>query len=296
MEHLNNHGIKQYHSRNVFGQGVSILIVDTGCDQRIDQDVSFGETLNIHGLAVSCLIKPPENNSGLVGIAPLSDVTLADVRDPSSIPIDLVLDALQKGIDENVDIISISLGTADSYGPMENMVKAATERGILVFAAAGNSGDRGYEYPAACQSAISVASVNSAHQPSPFNTRNDAVVIFAPGENIALPVGPNGSMEEFSGTSFATPFAAGLAALILSAKRLENNDKTLRISRKEMILLLRSPEHLSLNCEDHSYVMEKTCTNNVYEVREKISTNKLLVVVLIIFLLCAAIIYSIMYT
>ena len=286
MENLiRKYGIKEYHARNIFGQGVSILIIDTGCEKKTSHEVAFAPK-EIHGLAVSSLIAPEKNTLGLVGIAPMTNVLVADVRDPTAIPIDAVLDALEKGIENNVDIISISLGTTDSYQPLERMVAQAVEKGILVFAAAGSSGNREYEYPAACEKAISVASINSAHQPSTFNTRNDAVVIFAPGEDITLPLGPNGSLEIFNGTSFATPFAAGLAALILSAKRIDGGDKRIRLTRAEMILELRSPNHLSLNCDDHTYVMEKTCTNTRVEINSIPMTFQSKSALLVIFFLC----------
>lgn len=254
-------GVSRYHGRGIFGQGVSITIIDTGLKRDSAQNVvSFGADINVHGLAVSSLIAPPDNEFGLVGIAPQAHVELADVRDPSSIPIDAVLQAIRRAIDNNSDIISISLGTDDSYSPLQTLIDEASAKGILVFAAAGNSGDRGYEYPAACFRAISVASLNNARQPSPFNTRNDAVVLFAPGERLMLPTAENGALEEYSGTSFATPFAAGLAALVLSAKRSEEGKKV-RLNRREMIDILRNPHHLHLNCEEHTYVMDRTCTN-----------------------------------
>jgi len=200
-----------------------------------------------------------DESVNIPGIAPEANVTVADVHDPSSIPINVVLEAMKKGIDTPVDIMCISLGTSDPWGPMQEMVSRAAQKGILVFAAAGNSGERGYEFPAACHDAISVASMNSARQPSPFNTKNDAVVVFAPGEKLRLPTGPDGALQEFTGTSFATPFAAGLAALVLSARRLEGNSKSL--TRREMVDTLRDPFHFHLNCSDHTYVMDKTCTD-----------------------------------
>jgi subtilisin family serine protease len=243
-------GITRYHANNIFGQGVSILIIDTGLERTNNQ--------NVHGLAVASLIL---GDDGVEGIAPKASVDVVDVHDPSSIPIQVVIDAIRKGIDQDVDIICISLGTDDPWGPLQEVVSRAASKGILVFAAAGNSGERGYEFPAACHDAISVGSMNASRQPSPFNTKNDAVVVFAPGEKLRLPTGAHGSLQEFTGTSFATPFAAGLATLVLSAKRLESKTRHLRMKRKDMVDTLRGVEHFALNCTDHTYVMEKTCTD-----------------------------------
>jgi len=258
-ELFDSFGISKYHSKGIRGQGIRILIVDTGMDSRKDQH--SGAEPNLHGYAVRCLIKAPANTHGLVGIAPEADLTLVDVRDKNSIPIDLLLVALRKAIDTKVDIISISLGTPDSYEPLQTLIDEAAEKGILIFAAAGNSGLRAYEYPASCFSAIAVASVNVARQPSDFNTRNDSVVVFAPGERLKLPTGHEGALEEYNGTSFSTPWAAGLACLVLQQSRIRASDPELKLSRRQMIDILRDPDHLDLNCEQHTYVMDRTCTN-----------------------------------
>lgn len=244
-------GITRYHANGIYGQNVKLMIIDTGC--------SSNKIHNVHGLAVSLILQDPSKK--ILSILPESEVLIYDVVNPADIPIQLVLDSLQKAIDLNVDIISISLGSGEPWDPLQRLIDIAFEKGILVFSAAGNSSSQGYEFPSACVHAISVASMNSSRQPSPFNTRNDAVVVFAPGEEIKLPTGENGKLEEFSGTSFSTPFAAGLAALILSQHRFQQNDFKKRIPRKTMIEILRDPNHLNLNCKDHSYVMENICVD-----------------------------------
>ena len=255
-------GISFYHSRGIFGQGVKVMIIDTGMP-----DTPTFATLPKsakHGIAVSSILTGWKEG-GLRGICPEAQVELLDLKDSKNIPMSKVLRAVELAVQNGVDILSISLGTTDSWEPLQALITEAVSKNILVFAAAGNSGDRGYEYPAACKGAISVASMNSSRQPSQFNTRNDATVVFAPGEELSLPLGHSGELGEFSGTSFATPFAAGIAALALSKLRNEtkNNSKTY-ISRKDMILLLRDTNHLGLNCDTHTYVMEPTCTETRY--------------------------------
>lgn len=243
-----------YHARGVRGAGVKVGIIDTGAEEAPRQDFK-GLRAAKHGLAVSSILTGLRGH--FEGIAPDAKVKVIDLQTSKNIPISAVLRAIELAIQEDVDILSISLGTTDSWGPMQAAINKALDRNILVFAAAGNSGDRGYEYPSACVGAISVASINHARQPSPFNTRNDATVLFAPGEQLSLPMG-NGDLAEFSGTSFATPFAAGLAALALSEKRATEPKAVMK--RRDVIDLLRSDTHLGLNCTTHTYVMEPTCT------------------------------------
>ena len=262
-------GISTYHAIGIKGQGVSIMVIDTGMSSATFSHLPKNAK---HGLAVSSILSGADT---IPGICPMAKIEMLDLQDSKNIPMSKVLRAIELALNQNFDILSISLGTTDSWEPMQELIEKALQQDMLVFAAAGNSGDRGYEYPAACKGAISVASMNFSRQPSAFNTRNDATVIFAPGEELQLSLG-NGNLAHFSGTSFATPFAAGLAALILSKKRFdaEKTEKTKEFSkvfipRAEMILLLRDMDHLGLNCTTHTYVMESTCTETRYVNRER---------------------------
>ncbi len=254
-------GVTSYHASGIRGQGVSIMVIDTGMEH---SKFAVLPKSTKHGLAVTSIFIGTDS---VPGICPEARVELLDLQDPKNIPMSKVLRGIELAIDQQFDIISISLGTTDSWEPMQELIERAVLKNILVFAAAGNSGDRGYEYPAACKGAISVASMNYSRQPSAFNTRNDATVVFAPGEDLVLPLG-NGDSAEFSGTSFATPFAAGLAALALCKARLES-EKNLFLSRRDMITLLRDSNHLGLNCDTHTYVMEPTCTETRYINKER---------------------------
>ncbi len=51
--------------------------------------------------------------------------------------------------------------------------------------------------------------------------------------------------------------------MVLSKKRAESNAKSkqVRLNRREMIDILRDPQHLALDCDVHTYVMDRTCTN-----------------------------------
>ena len=277
-------GISSYHSRGIFGQGVKVMIIDTGMPDTL-KFATLPKSAK-HGIAVSSILTGWKDGE-MRGICPEADVELLDLKDSKNIPMSKVLRAVELAIQNGVDILSISLGTTDSWEPMQSLITEAASKNILVFAAAGNSGDRGYEYPAACKGAISVASMNTSRQPSQFNTRNDATVVFAPGEELTLPLADSGELGDFSGTSFATPFAAGIAALALSKLRNETLNKKSFLSRKDMILLLRDTNHLGLNCDTHTYVMEPTCTETRY-VNLESSTPQLdlrLVVVLLLLIL-----------
>eukprot|EP00980_Cylindrotheca_fusiformis_P014472 scaffold3865_cov107-Cylindrotheca_fusiformis.AAC.4 len=101
---------------------------------------------------------------------------------------------------------------ANTYAHMYN------KTGMLIVAAAGNKGDTQLSYPASHDSVISVASVNSQLQHSSWSQYNDKVELSAPGAGIpSLMADTNGNTMMFSGTSFATPYVAGIATKLWAA-------------------------------------------------------------------------------
>jgi subtilisin family serine protease len=105
-----------------------------------------------------------------------------------------------------------------------------------VFASAGNSGSSIYEYPAAFDGVISVGSVAYNNQKSNFNTRNERVAIFAPGEGYPLPSPlSEQNIVRVDGTSFSCPFAAGLAALYIQEKRISLGNPSWRPTRADIV-------------------------------------------------------------
>jgi subtilisin family serine protease len=236
-------GVTAYHDRGIRGDRVVIYVIDTGI-HTVNPDVAHvivedftgaSGSASDHGSAVCTLLSARENEFGIVGIAPEATVYLADVDDSSQQIFDYsVAQALYMAYLRNADIVSISLSSTQRSSVLEQAIKLCVDAGMLVFAAAGNSGKVQYEYPSSFPGVISVASCNSQRQPSRFTTQNDRVSIFAPGEMILLPDGV--SMKSYSGTSFACPFAAGLAALDLCEKR----PRDILLSRTETIAMINT--------------------------------------------------------
>jgi thermitase len=109
-------------------------------------------------------------------------------------------------------IISMSLGGIGSQ-TLAGAVASAVSRGALIVAAAGNSGDMALSYPAAYPQVISVGAVDRRGQRAPFSNANSDVEVSAPGVDV-LSAWSDGGYRTESGTSMATPYVAGVAALI----------------------------------------------------------------------------------
>jgi thermitase len=125
------------------------------------------------------------------------------------------------------DVINLSLGMPDPtllglLPPklLREKVVEATQHGVVVAAAAGNYNNLVPTYPAARGTTadkrdglLAVTSVNQNTQKSDFANYGLWVDIAAPGENI-LSTYPVSTYAYWSGTSMATPFVSGQAALI----------------------------------------------------------------------------------
>ncbi|HXG84472.1 MAG TPA: S8 family serine peptidase [Pyrinomonadaceae bacterium] len=135
--------------------------------------------------------------------------------------INYAIDRKRNGV--NVKVINASWGSTGYSKALEDVVRAAGEEGILFVAAAGNNGtsnDKSPHYPSNYNlpNVVSVAALDRADNLASFsNFGIKTVHIAAPGREI-LSTWLNDDYREASGTSMATPYVAGTAALILSSE------------------------------------------------------------------------------
>ena len=124
--------------------------------------------------------------------------------------------ATQAAIAWGADVISNSWGGGNAYQPYTDLVTQAEAKGVIFTFAAGNDSKQTASYPSSIAGAISVASHTSNDQMSSFSNWGPQVWISMPGSNI-YSTWNDGSYNTISGTSMATPHAAGVAALLLES-------------------------------------------------------------------------------
>lgn len=155
--------------------------------------------------------------AGIVNlVAPAAQIMPLRVLDSDGRGNDYVLaEAVQFAVQNGADVINLSLGMAEQSELMEEVIASATAVGVLVTAAAGNLDSSSEQYPASNPQVMAVTAVGPTAAKSYFANYGEWVDIAVPGESITSTF-PVDGYAQWSGTSMATPFIAGQAALIRS--------------------------------------------------------------------------------
>lgn len=212
------------------GEGVKIAVLDTGCQvTHPDLVGSFieGSTHHRdedgHGHGTHCcgIISGNNNDLGIVGVAPKATlIPIKVLGDNGSGSFSGIVNGINEAIEQGADIISMSLGAAYNYGPLQDVIRKAYDLGIPCVAAAGNSGDVGVlDYPGNYPETISVGALDRNRLRAGFSQTGKNLDFMAPGVSILSCV-PSSRYQYMSGTSMATPWLAGVLALIIAKHRM----------------------------------------------------------------------------
>ncbi|HEY2316536.1 MAG TPA: S8 family serine peptidase [Streptosporangiaceae bacterium] len=232
------------------GSGVTVAVLDTGVRAaapdligQVTAGPDFTAGANppgyvpphLHGTYIGSIIaghgSGPGRAQGMIGVAPkariLSIRVILDDQEPGFFVYnenarydDAIASGIRYAVRHGAGVINMSLGSVDATRSVRLALAYAIARNVVVVASAGNGGTNGhgytaYSYPASFTGVISVAAVTASGKRASFSDRNSSVVVSAPGVNI-VGDGPGGSYLVGSGTSPASAFVAGVAALIRS--------------------------------------------------------------------------------
>lgn len=174
-----------------------------------------------HGTAVAALLVGT-SDSRVPGLLPGAELIAVDAfrRFGKSADIASIYDlvrALDLLVKRDVRVVNLSLtGTANAV--LETAVKAATDRGMVLVAAAGNDGPNAKPvYPAAYDDVIAVTAVDKARNPYRRAVRGGYVDIAAPGVGVWTAASVTGARQK-TGTSFAAPFVTAAVSMLIAGE------------------------------------------------------------------------------
>ncbi len=194
------------------------LLVDQGYDFIGDSPLPQDD--DSHGTAVAGIIGAIGNNrEGIAGIAwrvKLLPIKNLDARGHG--PDSAMVKAILYAADAGARIVNIS-STGSRSVALQEAVAYAQAKGMLVVAAAGNTGDRENErtYPAAFEGVLAVGAIDQRNQVPAFSQHGPYVGLVAPGVEVpttSWPGAGRGLYASQSGTSIAAPHVSGVAALL----------------------------------------------------------------------------------
>jgi subtilisin family serine protease len=176
-----------------------------------NNDISDG---NGHGTHVAGIIAAEGNNSvGVAGVAWRAKIMPIRVLDPYLFGWDSdEIQGLNYAVANGAQVVNMSLGLAQAGPAFAEAVAQAEDRGVLVVAAAGNSGGA-VVYPAAYPTVLSVGASDQSDQRAGFSAHGPRLDLLAPGVDI-LSTWIRLPYFTRSGTSMAAPHVAGAAALL----------------------------------------------------------------------------------
>lgn len=204
---------------------VKVAVIDSGMDATeafdVKRHINFVDEENSvapiyedrtgHGTSIAGIIAG--NGNGLKGINPNAELYSLKVLDENNqSTISRVVEAIYWCIDNDINIINMSFGTTVNSEILHNAIMEAYDRGILMIAAAGNSGTA-IHYPAAYAEVMAVGSINSNNKISEYSCESKDIEILAPGEKVET-YGGFGGYIVATGTSMAVPHVVGIASIL----------------------------------------------------------------------------------
>ena len=288
------YGLEQINAPDVWsaygtkGSGTTVTVLDTGVDpDHQDIDLSKwnewdrdGNEVDSnpqdydpdgHGTHVSGTVSGGDAGGTHIGVAPAvtlhhGAVLTQDCSNDCTGTLAQITAGMQWAVDNNADVLSMSLGAGDYVEQFIDPVRDAQSAGTLVVAASGNRGKGTSSSPGNVYDALSVGASDSnrniasfssgevidtdsawgSDAPSDWPEQYIVPTVSAPGVGIESAT-PGGGYETKSGTSMAAPHVSAAAALVQAA-----TSSDLSVSEIETALV-ETADHPDGDTQDNRY-------------------------------------------
>ncbi|OIJ14411.1 hypothetical protein BKP37_08700 [Anaerobacillus alkalilacustris] len=244
-----SNAVSDWHNQDIKGSDVKVAVLDTGIDKD-NKDLIYVKGVNFvgdnkdnydddngHGTKITGIIGARENDFNLLGIAPNSDLYIAKVADKNgAVQVENLIKGINWAINEDVQIINISLELPEDHKKLHTAIKKAHQKGIVVIASSGNikfPGDKQLSYPGSYSEVINVGMLNIAGEIYSQEFEDKKVDVYAPGEDI-FSLYLNDKMTLDTGVSYATAYTSGYAALLINNYQKQSEDYDIKKIKGEL--------------------------------------------------------------
>jgi hypothetical protein len=227
--------IRWFNARRPSAARVRVSVLDSGVDAKhpdlegvvrsYRHDGSSARDHAGHGTHVTGIIAALVNNQiGIAGVANCAISMWKVFDDRDRFDDALWFEGLGECLVDGTQVINLSLGGEGKSRAETDVFRELVASGIVVCAAMGNEYEEGnpVEYPGAFPGVVAVGATDETGRRAPFSNTGRHIDVVAPGVNVlsTLPTQPTWDGEKdyasWAGTSMATPYVAGLAALLRS--------------------------------------------------------------------------------
>jgi thermitase len=223
---------------------------------------------NGHGTHCAGIAAAGDNGIGVIGVAPKCKIMpvragfsiLIGGQETGVFETTAIVQAINYAVDNGANVISMSFG-GDSSSVEKEAIQNAYYNNVVIVAAAGNSASTVKPYPAGYNEVLAITSIDSTRARSFYSNYGLWTSVAAPGENIISTVpltgGDNSDPSGYkvlSGTSMATPYIAGVAALVLSHSPSMSNNLVYQTIRSSVNSYYSSDYYIGTGIVDGSKI------------------------------------------
>ncbi len=217
-------------SNNIPTSEVNIALIDTGINFKKKTFMETGRVIDsginlsgsgtensaqqdpnkYHGSDItSILLDNTTDNVNIIGYKVLNSYGQA--------PFSAVATAVNIAVEDEVDVINLSLGGYGESKLLEESIVNAIDKGVIVVVAAGNeSDDVANHVPASYSDVFTVGAIDNRGNYAVFSNFGEEVDFVAPGYNVEVWGNKTTECDYASGTSFSAPYVTAIAAMTLS--------------------------------------------------------------------------------
>jgi len=219
------------------GSGIIVGILDSGIEAHPQFDDVYIVHIDLagggvagpgaaHGTSVASII------SGKEGIVPNAELFVVRVLDDEGLGNSYhVAEGIVQAVDLGGKVINLSLGVYQDSVLMRQAVKYASDRGVVLVAAAGNDGYDRMPFPAAYEEVLAVTALDAEGSQGVFPNQSPEIDFAAPGIGVRTAKEDEGTTL-FSGTSAAAPFVSGTLASLMSGDQAMSAEEAVELLRR----------------------------------------------------------------